>query len=101
MLKIAIRDIPYFDISDIELNSPDISYTYTTLLKLKEFNTSLNLIIGYDNYAIFDKWYNPEGIFNLAKIFVLKRNLKSKDIIINHSYKEKFVFLDNLFLVAW
>ncbi len=95
MLKLAIEGIQYFDYSDIEINNTEISYTYNTLNKLKNIYNKLNLIIGYDNYAVFDKWYNPEGIFELSTVFVLNRNIKLPDLNILHNYYSRFVFLDN------
>lgn len=95
MLKLAIEGISYFDWSDIEINNPEISYTYNTLIKLKKHFNNLNLIIGYDNYAVFDKWYNPEGIFNLATVYVLNRQDKESKFTIMHNYQSKVIFIDN------
>lgn len=95
MLKLAIEGVSYFDYSDIELQNPEISFTYNTLLKLKGDGLKLNLIIGFDNYVVFDKWYNPEGILELADIFVLNRNNDKSKVEIKHKYKEYFNFINN------
>jgi nicotinate-nucleotide adenylyltransferase len=95
MLKLAIEGVSYFDYSDIELQNPEISFTYNTLLKLNGDGLKLNLIIGFDNYVVFDKWYNPEGILELADIFVLNRNNDKSKVEIKHKYKEYFNFINN------
>lgn len=73
MIKLAINNIPYFDYSDYELKSEGISYTYNTLLYLSEKYSSLELIIGYDNLLVFDKWNKPDEILELATLVVMKR----------------------------
>mgnify|MGYP000306633674 CR=1 FL=1 len=73
MIKLAIDSLPYFDYSDYELKSEGISYTYNTLLYLSEKYSSLELIIGYDNLLVFDKWNKPDEILELATLVVMKR----------------------------
>lgn len=77
MIKIAIKDIPYFEWSDIEINSAGISYTIDTLKKLRNKFDKLELIIGYDNIVDFPEWKDPDEIIKLASIIVLKRSLRS------------------------
>ena len=54
----ALKDIPHFDISDIEIIRKEISYTIDTLncLRLKYPNSDLFLIIGFDNLLELDSW---------------------------------------------
>ncbi|MEO8399777.1 MAG: nicotinate (nicotinamide) nucleotide adenylyltransferase, partial [Ignavibacteriaceae bacterium] len=66
-------EIPYFDVSDIELKNEKISYTIDTLQKLKKSYEHIELIIGYDNFLLFDKWKNPEKIIDLSTVIVLNR----------------------------
>lgn len=73
MLKLAIEGIDYFEYSGYEIEKGDISYTYDTLRELHKEYRNIELIIGYDNLLKFDKWKNPEGILELAKLVVLKR----------------------------
>ncbi len=95
MLKLAIKDISYFEYSDIELQNQQISFTYNTLLKLKNSYDKLNLIIGYDNYAVLDKWYNPEGILELANVYVLNRQINKEQYNITHQFSSKVTFIEN------
>ena len=73
MLNLAIKDIPGFESSDIEIKRDSVSFTIDTLTALKEKYNKIELIIGYDNLLVFEKWKNPDEIFRLADIVVLKR----------------------------
>jgi nicotinate-nucleotide adenylyltransferase len=73
MIKIAIEGIPFFDYSDIEIKRNGISYTVDTLNELKKIYNELEFIIGYDNIFKFHDWKNPDEIFKLATVIVLKR----------------------------
>lgn len=74
MLKLAIESFPYFEYFDYELNKSGVSYTYDTLLELKKSYPRIELIIGYDNLLVFDKWHLPEKILELATLIVMKRS---------------------------
>ncbi|HEX3073007.1 MAG TPA: nicotinate-nucleotide adenylyltransferase [Ignavibacteriales bacterium] len=75
MINLAIKDIPYFEASPIEIDNQEISYTVDTLRELKKNYEELELIIGYDNILKFDTWKSPDEIMNLAKLIVLKRKV--------------------------
>ena len=71
MLKAAIKDFDYFGFSDYELQKGGISYTIETIKYLRNIYQNIELIIGYDNYACFDRWHKPEEILSLAKVIVM------------------------------
>ena len=73
MIKIAVDGIPFFDCSDIEVNKGGISYTIDTLRELKKYYDKIEFIIGYDNIFTFHTWKEPDEIFKLADVIVLKR----------------------------
>jgi len=73
MIKLAVEGIPFFDFSDIEIKKGGISYSVDTLRELKKHYTELEFIIGYDNIFTFHTWKEPDEIFKLAKVIVLKR----------------------------
>jgi len=73
MLKIALDDIPFFEYSDFEIKQHTISYTIDTLRELKKSYDEIDLIIGYDNIFQFHTWKDPDEIFKLANVVVLKR----------------------------
>ena len=73
MIKLAIKDIPFFDYSDLEIKKEGVSYTVDTLRELKKKYDKLEFIIGYDNIFSFNTWKDPDEILKLSKIIVLKR----------------------------
>ena len=75
MCRIAFKNIEKVTVSDIEQTLSNKSYTYNTILALKEQGESnLALLIGADMAESFDEWYNYQEIIKLCKIFVFKRN---------------------------
>ena len=75
MLQLAIKPIPYFEMSDIELKRKTVSYTVDTLKELSERYKHIELIIGYDNIFKFHTWRQPDEIIRIAKLVVLRRKL--------------------------
>lgn len=108
MIKIAIEDNPCFEVSDIEIKREEPSYTYNTVLELKEiYNDELYFIIGADSLINLHKWYNYQELIKLCKFVVLPRVLENletnknpsdflKDWIINvlKSDIERFIIID-------
>lgn len=75
MLNLAIEEFPSFEVCDYEIRKGDVSYTYDTLIELKKSYDNMELIIGFDNLVVFEKWNRPDDIFQLAKIVVMKREI--------------------------
>lgn len=75
MLNLAIEDNDDFISSDIELKWKGVSYTIDTIKELKKTYDNLELIIGYDNLIVFDKWHKPDEILELCKLVVLHREV--------------------------
>lgn len=75
MVLAAISDIPNFEISDIEVKEPNVSYTAETLEKLKEIHNDAKLyfIVGADSFDYMERWKTPEKIFALSTIAVIGR----------------------------
>ncbi|KAA6339279.1 Nicotinate-nucleotide adenylyltransferase [termite gut metagenome] len=75
LVKAAIGEYPRFYASDFEFGLPSPSYTVHTLDKLKETypQRTFYLIIGSDNWSIFDKWKEPERIIAENQILVYPR----------------------------
>jgi nicotinate-nucleotide adenylyltransferase len=93
MLKLAIEDIPYFDYSDIEIKKKDISFTINTIQDLKSIYENIELIIGFDNLIVFDRWRSPDKILKLVKLVVLRRKVKEENFQRN-KYFDKAIFVD-------
>jgi nicotinate-nucleotide adenylyltransferase len=92
MLQLAIEPFPHFEVSDFEINRKAVSYTLDTLLKFKKEYDNLELIIGYDNLCIFDKWRMPEKIIGLAKLVVMKRSTDLEER--PNRFLESAIFID-------
>ncbi|MCH7964426.1 MAG: nicotinate-nucleotide adenylyltransferase [Bacteroidetes bacterium] len=73
MLKLAVEEIEFFEVSDYEIKKEGISYTIDTLKEFKKKYDELQFIIGYDNIFKFHTWKNPDEIMKITKILVLKR----------------------------
>lgn len=68
MLKLALSEYPYFEVSDIEIQMKGKSYTARTLLELKKNYNNMVFILGADSYLTLGKWNQPEIIFQNAEI---------------------------------
>lgn len=75
MLTIAARGAEKIDICDIELTMPRPSYTINTLDLLAERfpDTRFRLVIGSDNWRIFDQWREPQRILDNYGVLVYLR----------------------------
>lgn len=75
MVKASIERCGKIKYCDIELSLPTPSYTVDTLRELKRRYPQHNfsLIIGADNWLIFEKWREYEYILNNFKVIVYPR----------------------------
>lgn len=75
MLRIATRHTPRILPCDIELTMPRPSYTINSLNRLNELNPAVrfSLVIGSDNWAIFNRWRNAGEIIERFSPIVYPR----------------------------
>lgn len=75
MLSIAAKGAPDIDICDIELSMPRPSYTINTLDALRELypDTRFKLVIGSDNWQVFERWKEPHRILDEYGVMVYLR----------------------------
>lgn len=75
MLRLACRDTEGLVASDYEYSRPKPAYTADTLdaLSLDYPDCNFSLIIGSDNWAIFDKWRNYTHIIDHFEVIVYTR----------------------------
>lgn len=75
MLNIATRGLESIETCDIELSMPRPSYTINTLDTLAHrFPTKkFKLVVGSDNWNIFDKWRDSERILEEYGVIVYLR----------------------------
>ncbi len=84
MLKLATKKIDSFLVSDIEIKRGNKSYTFDTVMELKEkykYSDKFGIIIGDDLLEGLNSWKNIDTLQNICDILCLKRdkykNLKS------------------------
>ena len=75
IIRMEVEDNPMLQVSDIEFNMPQPSYTIDTLVRLKEKypNNDYALIMGSDNLQTFHKWKNYEQILEDYSLYVFPR----------------------------
>jgi nicotinate-nucleotide adenylyltransferase len=76
MLKLATADNAAFVVCENELDRKGTSYTVDTIRELREQfgpQAELFLLIGADNYAIFQFWREPDTIMANSRIVVYQR----------------------------
>ena len=93
MVNLAIENYPVFKSCDYEIRKGDISYTLDTLIELKKTYENLELIIGFDNLIVFDRWNRPDDIFKIAKVVVMKREI-DRIPVVHNKYFDSAILLD-------
>lgn len=89
MVKLAIKDNPHFEISDIEYKSEGKSYSYLTAQELKrqyKIVGKINFIIGTDAFEKIESWYETDKFKKLVDFIVFVR--ENKEVNLTH-LKEK------------
>lgn len=78
MTRLAISDNPSFSISSIEVDREGNTYTFETLIELKnqQPNTEFYFILGADSLYDMELWKNPETIFSYCVILAAVRDDK-------------------------
>lgn len=79
MIKLAIENNSFFELSTIETEREGNSYTYETIEFLKNNNSDYELfyIIGADTLLSMESWKNPSVIFENCTIVCAKRDNNS------------------------
>lgn len=64
MLRIAAQASPRLEATDIELSMPRPSYTIDSLRRLRSLHPDVDfsLVIGSDNWLVFDQWRDWQSI---------------------------------------
>jgi len=89
MVRIAVEDNPKFEISEIEFERDEKSYTYDTIRELyKKYDTAekISFIIGTDAFGQIETWYKTEELKNLIDFVVF---IRENDIVDFSKLKEK------------
>jgi nicotinate-nucleotide adenylyltransferase len=82
MLKEALAPYPHFEISEIELDQKEVSYTINTLTALQNERpeTEWYLILGMDTFRDFATWKNVREILERVHLAVATRPGYSNDL---------------------
>ena len=75
LVELSINGYPHFQASDFEFHLPRPSYSVHTLEKLRAAypERDFYFIIGSDNWARFDRWYQSERILKENNILIYPR----------------------------
>ncbi len=95
MCRLAAEDIPFLEVSDLELRLKGVSYTVQTLRKLTQNfpEVEWHWIIGSDMLYTFHQWYRYEEILSMAKVVAGAREQAEYDKML--SYREQLGPLKN------
>ena len=90
MVQIAANPHPQLEVSDMELIREGTSYSYLTILELRQKypDAQLVLLMGTDMFLSFDKWKNPDIILQNASLGVLYRGDKGEQTAISAKKQE-------------
>ena len=99
MLRAAFSEDEKIEVSDYEIIQGGKSYTYLTLEHFAEGN-DLYMLVGTDMFLTLGSWKNPDIIFSLATVVMIKRYGGNDAEIIDakEKYEKNFgariIFLD-------
>jgi len=101
MTELAVKDNPYFNVSDIEFQLGGKSYTYRTICELRKrynLDEKINFIIGTDAFKNIEKWYEADKLKKLVKFRVFPRdkevNKQDYEYLREKGYDFEFVPLE-------
>lgn len=76
MIQLAIEEYPFFDVTVIEYLRNKPSYTYDTVVEIKEITGTeekINIIIGTDAFQYIETWNNAELLKELVHFILFVR----------------------------
>ena len=89
MLSLAFEDEDKIEISDIEFKRAEKSYTYDTVKELRKIytNAEIFLIIGEDQFLVFDSWYNYDKLLDEVVLCTAAREQNTRQAIADYADK--------------
>lgn len=83
MVQLAIEGNPDFSVSDLEIKRGGNTYTYQTLIELKEIypEDDFFFITGADCLFAIEKWKSPDLIFQNCTLIAAARNGESLSVM--------------------
>lgn len=76
MIQLAIEEYPFFDVTVIEYLRNKPSYTYDTVVEIKEITGTeekINIIIGTDAFQYIETWNNSDKLKELVHFILFVR----------------------------
>jgi nicotinate-nucleotide adenylyltransferase len=76
MVRLATAEYPDFEVSSLEVEGEQISYTVNTLESLKSLypaDAQFFLLMGADSFSTFSQWKDPDGIRKMSQLAVAAR----------------------------
>lgn len=91
LLRLAVQELPFARIEDLELRRPGVSYTVDTVRQLRESypGDELYLLMGTDMFRSFESWYQPDAIASMARI-VMAHRTDSDETAQAEAFKARF-----------
>lgn len=88
MVRLALQDYDQLIPSDVEFRMPRPSYTIDTLDALTQAHPDrrFSLIIGSDNWSVFDRWKGYERLIRDYRILIYPR--LGVNVVIPEQYRE-------------
>ncbi len=102
MCEIAVSDLKFCEVSDIECKRSGLSYTFDTLSEMEKLHPKdeLFLLMGQDMFYTIEKWKNFMGIFSLATICCAPRGEKEVQKITEYALKLNEKYTNFKFVVT-
>ncbi len=103
MVKLAIRDIPYFSFCDLELQRQGNTYTADTLEELTSLypKNEFYFLMGADSAFSFPHWYHPEKIAALCTLGIVNRPGTEKGTLCDMVDQLKICFQARVVLIPF
>ena len=96
MVKLAVKDCDWLEVSDVEYRLGGKSYSVLTLEALyREYDIEgrIGFILGTDAYRNLDKWYEADRLKKLADFIVFERGFSFEDNDVQSRQQEGFNLL--------
>ena len=83
LCRLAFAEIPGAEVSDLELRREGKSYTYDTVLQLREEypDAEICLVIGTDMLTSFEEWYHFRFLLENCTLIVLSRAEEDSELL--------------------
>lgn len=83
MLRLAVQELPFADVSPLEIERGGRSYTVDTVRQMKNHwaNADIYVIIGTDMLLTMDTWHMPHILVNMCSLAVVARSDEDREAI--------------------